>query len=452
MNYQDSVVRLPPSSHESERAVLGACLLDPNVLDDVRQILAAGDWYAGDHRATWTALCELADAGSPIDLLTLRNRLDADDRGLDMPFLSGLVEDCPGTKNAQEYARIIRECAERREIIAAAGRASEIAFNERGGAQRALAEFSAVGCERQQGHVVELKTAAREWLDVVDGRMHGTDVGLRVGYRDLDRRWGGLRGGDLVIIAGRPKMGKTTLAMAIAENVAEHENVLVFSLEMSRVQLMDRMGSRFSGIPLSALRSGELTEEHTPKLAIAMSRIAGMNLALDDTGGLHIADLRSRARARHRKTPIKLVVIDYLQLLRSDGENQNLRVAEITAQCKALAKELDCPVILLSQLNRGVEQRQNKRPMPSDLRDSGAIEQDADYVVFAYRHEIYENNSPRKGVMEVITSLARMEEPGTDYLLADLAHSTLSTPPDHWMLPDESVAQPKSFSRKGRDL
>lgn len=443
-------VKIPPYNREAEQAVLGACLLNPLVIDDVRQVLQESDWYAGDHRLIWRALCGLSDSNEAIDPLTVRNRLtDAGARGIDLAYIAELADSVAGTSNAVGYARIVREHAERREIIGAANRAADIAFNVTGGAPRALAEFASVGAERQSGAVQTMREASRAWIDVLDQRTKGP-TGLMVGFPDIDARWQGLRPGNLVVIAGRPGMGKTTLAMAAAENVAERGRPLMFSLEMSASELLDRSISRFTRVPLANLRSGQLTDDDWPRLTAGMSRAPLDNLLIDDTGGLHIADLRARARAKHRQSPLSVVVIDYLQLVRSDGENQNLRVAEITSQCKALAKELACPVILLSQLNRGVEQRQDKRPVPSDLRDSGAIEQDADIIAFTYRDEIYHENSPRKGVMEIITSKHRMGVPGTDYLLTDLPHSTLNPTPDGWRAPPKKAPAPKRFD--GKDL
>jgi replicative DNA helicase len=445
-------IRVPPHSAEAEQAVLGACLLDPAVIDDVRAIVTEADWYAGQNRVAWRAICAVADAGEPVDLLTVvqwcRDH-GAEGRAIDAAYLSELLESVSGSSNATAYARVIREKSERREVIAAANRAADHAWNEPDGVSRALAEFSSVGGERQVGSVRTMREASRSWLDVLEQRTQGP-TGLLTGFHWLDTRWQGLRPGNLVVVAGRPAMGKTTLGMALAENAAERADVLFFSLEMDASELLDRSMARYSRVSLRALRSGDLLAEDWPRLTAGMSRAPLDRLHIDDTGGLHIADLRARARARHRKSPLSLVVIDYLQLVRSDGENQNLRVAEITGQCKALAKELGCPVILLSQLNRGVEQRADKRPMPSDLRDSGAIEQDADIIAFCYRAEQYDQNTPRKGVMEVITSKHRMGEPGTDYLLADLAHSTLTTPPDDWQLPPERAHQPKRFD--GKDL
>lgn len=446
-------IKLPPHSTEAEQAVLGACLLDPNAIDDVRTVLTDGDWYVQQHRAVWQAICSLTDDGEAVDVLTVVQRCrdqGTEGRVVDALFVSELAESATGSSNAVSYARIVREKSERREIITAARRASEHAFNSEDGVQRAMAEFGSVGSERQTGGVQSMREASRDWLEVMDRRTRGEAGGVMVGFHALDVRWQGLRPGNLVIVAGRPGMGKTTLAMAVAENVAADGPVLVFSLEMSASELLDRSMSRFSRVPLRALRSGDLMAEDWPRLTAGMSSAPLDNLLIDETGGLHIADLRARARAKHRRTPLSLVVIDYLQLIRSDGENQTLRIAEITGQCKALAKELGCPVILLSQLSRKCEERKDKRPMLSDLRDSGAIEQDADVVAFAYRHEQYDSNTPRKGVMEVITGKMRMGEPGVDYLLADLSRSALSTPSDDWTLPPESVAQPRRYD--GADL
>lgn len=445
-------IRVPPHNMEAEQSVLGACLLAPVVIDDCREILTETDWYLGEHRMIWRALCSLADEGTPVDLLTVRQKLTdmgAVGRAVDMAYIAELSENTPGASNAAAYARIVREHAERREIIVAANRAADIAFNEAGGASRALAEFSSVGSERQSGSVRTLREVARDWLGTLEDRTRGPQ-GVMTGFSWLDSRWQGLRAGNLVIVAGRPGMGKTTLGMAIAENVAEKGDVLVFSLEMSAGELCDRMGSRYSRVPLRALRDGNLSADDWPRLTAGMSVMPLDRIHIDDTGGLHIADLCARARARHRRTPLSLIVIDYLQLLSGDGDNQTLLIAGITSRCKALAKELGIPVILLSQLNRGLEHRQDKRPVPSDLRDSGAIEQDADIIAFTYRAEIYDESTPRKGVMEIITAKHRMGEPGTDYLLTDLAHSTLKTPPPDWRLPAERAHKPKRFD--GKDL
>ena len=418
-------IKIPPHSVEAEQAVLGSCLLHADALYDVREVIQPTDFHRMDHRAIFAALCEIQDAGDRPDPLTVSERCGKHSWS-DPAYLMELVESAPGVSNAAAYARIVLEKSQRRAIIEAAHRMSDVGFDSNPDwIARAQAEASAIEDDRSQAHIVTGKEAAREWLELLESRTIRKERGLSVGFRDLDWRWGGLRAGNLVVIAGRPGSGKTTLAMNIAENVSAEHGVLVFSLEMSTDELMDRSVARLGKVDLRRLRSGDLSQEHYAAITGGVSQIAGSHLLIDDTPRLHITEIRARARARHRREPLSLIVIDYLQLARGDGERQDLRVAHITSECKAIAKELACPVILLSQLNRDCEKRGNKRPMLSDLRDSGSIEQDADYVAFTYRDEMYSETSPFRGVMEVNTAKMRMGQPGANYLRANLARSTL---------------------------
>ena len=432
-------VKIPPQSVEAEQAVLGACLMSPRAADEARAVISAEDFLRMDHRAIFRAICEIQDAGGSPDPVTVSDRCDMP--GLDMAYLFELVESAPGVSNAAGYAEVIREKSERRQIIEASHRIADIGFDrDPEWVARAHSEADAIGAQRGNGTIQSAAQAAKAWVQLMDERVSG-DRGLQVGFRDLDWRWGGLRPGNLFVVAGRPGSGKTTLAMNIAENISATDDVLVFSLEMAADELIDRTQSRFSGVPLSKLRAGDLSRDDWPKIAGGAQRIKQSHLWLDDTPGLHVSEMRARARAQHRKTPLSVVIIDYLQLMRGDGENQNLRVGDITGQCKALAKELRIPVILLSQLSRECEKRADKRPILSDLRDSGSVEQDADYVAFVYRDDLYNANSPAKGTMEVITSKMRMGRTGTNYLRARLEVSTLEDVSPEYQPPARSSAK-----------
>lgn len=459
MNAHEPIVKVPPHSIEAEQAVLGGLLIHPAALADLSDALSEGDFYLGQHRLIWRAIRKLADDESAVDVLTVARAIEnagAAGRGVDLAYIAELTEAAPSVTNVRAYGDIVRDRARLRGVIIAANRMAESAFHPEGRksseiiteAQSAVLELSSETSEASEQGMRDLM---REVLDDLDKRVSGVETGLRVGRRDFDARHQGFEEQELIILAGRPGMAKTTVAMDWALNVArDGGRVHVFSLEMSGKALMRRMASRMAKVSSSDLRAARLTDTDYSNLAAAMTQLRDLPLTVDDSGALHINQLRARARAKHMRAPLAMVVVDYLQLMRADGRSKVEEVTQISQGLKALAKELRIPVVALSQLSRDCEKRDNKRPLPSDLRDSGSIEQDADRIIMCYRHEAYDPNTPRAGVLELLTRKFREGEPGDDYLLTNLAHSTLTDTPDGWELPPERIAGPKRFD--GRDL
>lgn len=456
--YQPTGIRVPPHSIEAEQAVLGGLLLHPAAFFELVD-LAEDDFYRIDHRLIWRAISGLAEDDSPVDVLTVSRAIEhagASGRGVELAYVAELLDAAPSVSNVRAYSEIVRECAALRGVITAANNMADAALDPEGrkaaeivsDAQSAVLELSSETSSNAEHNMRDL---LKEVVDELDAKVAGVETGLRVGRRDFDSRHQGFEEQELIILAGRPSMAKTTVAMDWALNIAEGGGrVHVFSLEMSGKALMRRMASRISGIPSHVLRSAQLGKEDWSRMTTAMSRLRDVPLTVDDTGGLHINQVRARARARHMRTPLSLIVVDYLQLMRGDGRSQLEEVTRISQGLKALAKELRIPVVALSQLSRSCESRTDKRPLMSDLRESGAIEQDADRIVMCYRHEYYDDKTPRKGVLELITRKFREGDVGTDYLCADLSRSTLTDVPEGWECPPETLPQPKRFD--GKDL
>ncbi len=413
----------PPHSIEAEQSVLGGLMLNNTAFFDLADKLADGDFYRADHQLIYRGIAALIGNGKPCDFVTLSERLRHDGR-LDEAggpeYLASLATDTYSIANLQSYAEIIRERSMLRGLIAAGAEIGEMGFRPEGRAPTQLVDEAEqkVFAIRERGARGNTKyESVGTVMKRVEARieMQRTNpaalAGLSTGFSRLDERTNGLHAGDLVIVAARPGMGKTSFAMNIAEHVAIEKRlgVAVFSMEMSADQLTERVISSFGRVELGKLRSGHLSDADYDRMASAQSFIPDAPLYIDETPALTPLELRSRARRLAAQHGIKLIVVDYIQLMQGSGRNENRtnEISEISRSLKGLAKELKIPVIALSQLNRGLEGRDNKRPRLSDLRESGGIEQDADLVLFIYRDEMYNEASEAKGKAEIIIGKQR---------------------------------------------
>jgi replicative DNA helicase len=425
--------RIPPHNPEAEASLLGAVLLDSTVFDRLEAEITPEAFYQESHRKIWSGIIRLRERQEPIDLVTLSEELRRSGEleavgGLS--YLVGLSEHTPTAAHAEYYGRIVAEKWTLRRLIGAAGEAMRLAYSEAGTvedildtASRKLLEVATQGQVRQARPLPEL---LHETFDLIQRRVEGgSDDQMQTGFRALDEIIGGLGRGSLNVIAARPSMGKTALALSIALNVARRgQAVAIFSLEMPAVQLVTRMLCSEARIDMSRLRQGQLLDRELSRLADAAGRIGEARLLIDDTSSLTLMELRARARRLHSEHRLGLIVVDYLQLLSGSlsGENRQQEIAAISRGLKGLARELGVAVIALSQLSRAVEARPNKRPMLSDLRESGAIEQDSDLVLFIYRDEYYNPHSEQAGIAEVIVGKQRNGPTGTAELQFHAAH------------------------------
>lgn len=423
-------LRTPPYSVEAEQSVIGGLLLDNRAWDQVADRLTEGDFYRQDHRVLFRAIATLVERGQPFDVVTLSESLsqqrDLENAG-GLAYLSELARNTPSAANIRAYADIVRERSILRQLIAASTDIGDVAMNPEGRtsgdvldyAEGRVFEIAEQGTRNRQGFtpIKSLLSAAVERIDTLF-HQDSSYTGVPTGFPDLDRMTSGLQQSDLVILAARPSMGKTALAMNVAEHAAikQEQPVAVFSMEMSGEQLAMRLMSSLGRIDQHKVRNGRLEDEDWPRLMSAIGILNEAPLFIDDTPGLNPMELRARARRLMREQGgLGLVVVDYLQLMQvpSGRDNRALEISEVSRSLKGLAKELNVPVLALSQLNRGLEQRPNKRPVMSDLRESGAIEQDADVIVFIYRDEVYNEDSPDKGTAEIIISKQRNGPTGT---------------------------------------
>jgi len=424
-------LRVPPHSVEAEQSILGGLLLDNQALDRVSDLVAEDDFYRFDHRLIWQHIARLINLPRPADVVTVFESLvaagKADEVG-GLAYLNALAHNVPSAANIRHYAEIVRERAMLRRLIAVMDEIAASAFNPQGKEARQLldeaeskvfqiAQEGARGAAGFQG-IQPLLAQVMDRLDELYHREGNSDItGIPTGFTDLDRMTSGLQAGDLIIVAGRPSMGKTSLAMNIGEHVAIREGlpVAVFSMEMGAVQLALRMLGSVGMIDQHRLRT-RLAENDWPRVTHAVQQMQAGQIYIDETPALSVMEVRARARRLARQCgKLSLIVIDYLQLMTGSGrgENRATEISEISRSLKSLAKELNCPLIALSQLNRSLEQRPNKRPVMSDLRESGAIEQDADLILFIYRDEVYHADSPDKGTAEIIIGKQRNGPIGT---------------------------------------
>jgi replicative DNA helicase len=423
---QLEAARLPPQSIEAEQSVLGGLLLDNTSWDRVADLVSAADFYRADHRLIFEHVGLLIENARPADALTVAESLERSGRLAEVggqAYLGTLAANTPSAANIRRYAEIVRERSVMRNLAAIGTEIADSAYNPLGRDAKALLDeaetrifrIAESGAKSRQGFVKidPLLTETVERVDVLYNRENKDDIiGLATGFVDLDRMTSGLQQGDLIIIAARPSMGKTALAMNFVEHAALHlkKAVAVFSMEMSGAQLAMRMIGSVGRFDQHELRTGTFKEDDWSRLVEAVGRLNDTEIYIDDTSGLNALEVRSRARRLHRQCGgLSLIVVDYLQLMSSSGreENRATEIAEISRSLKGLAKELKVPVVALSQLNRSVESRQDKRPMMSDLRESGAIEQDADLILFIYRDEVYNPESPSRGMAEIILAKQR---------------------------------------------
>ncbi|EAW6224171.1 replicative DNA helicase [Salmonella enterica] len=425
-------IKSPPHSIEAEQAVLGGLMLDNGRWDDVAERVVADDFYPRPHRQIFIEMGRLQENGSPIDLITLSESLErqgALDRVGGFAYLAELSKNTPSAANICAYADIVRERAVVRELISISSQIADAGYSPNGRSSEELLDMAerlvfGIAEKRQKADagpkdITSILDSTVARIEELFQRPHDGVTGLDTGFTDLNKKTAGLQPSDLIIVAARPSMGKTTFAMNLVENAAINSDkpALVFSLEMPSDQLMMRSLASLSRVDQTRIRTGQLGDEDWAKISGAMSILLdNRNIFIDDSSGLTPTELRSRARRVYRENGgLSMIMVDYLQLMRVPElkENRTLEIAEITRSLKALAKELQVPVVALSQLNRSLEQRADKRPVNSDLRESGAIEQDADLIMFLYRDEVYHENSDLRGIAEVIIGKQRNGPIGT---------------------------------------
>ncbi len=419
-------MKLPPHSVEAEQSVLGGLLLENSAWDKIADLIRPEDFYRHDHRLIYQVISQLIEQGKPADIITAGERLQAmgelDNVG-GLPYLVALAQNTPSAANIRRYTEIVRERAILRKLIEIGSDIAESAYQPGGKtaaelldqAEKKVFDIAEAGARAQRGfmNLQSLLSSVVERIDELFNRENQSDVtGIPTGYTDLDQKTAGLQPGDLIIVAGRPSMGKTAFSLNIGEHVAIDSGlpVAVFSMEMGGSQLVMRMLGSVGRLDQQRLRSGRLLEDDWPRLTYALGKLNDAPIFIDETPALNALELRARSRRLHRQCgKLGLIIIDYLQLMSSvtSGENRATEISEISRSLKALAKELQVPIIALSQLNRSLEQRPNKRPVMSDLRESGAIEQDADVILFIYRDEVYNADSPDKGTAEIIIGKQR---------------------------------------------
>lgn len=428
-------LKLPPHSVEAEQSVLGGLLLDNSAWEKIADLVTEGDFYRHDHRLIYRHISKLVEHNRPADVITIAESLENSAKLVDaggLAYLGALAQNTPSAANIRRYAEIVRERAVLRKLVEVGSGIAEDALNPSGRsmaqlldeAEAKVFEIAEAGARGKQGFVEiqPLLTQVVERIDMLFQRDNSSDVtGIPTGFTDLDEKTSGLQGGDLIIVAGRPSMGKTAFSLNIAENVAMQTGlpVAVFSMEMGGSQLVTRMIGSIGRLDQHRIRTGRLLDEDWQKLTYAVGKLNDAPIFIDESAALTSLDLRARARRLHRQCgKLGLIVIDYLQLMSGSGkggggENRATEISEISRGLKALAKELDVPVVALSQLNRSLEQRPNKRPVMSDLRESGAIEQDADLILFIYRDEVYNSDTQDKGIAEIIIGKQRNGPIGT---------------------------------------
>ncbi|WP_448213713.1 replicative DNA helicase [Colwellia sp. MEBiC06753] len=423
---QIDALKMPPHSLEAEQSVLGGLLLDNETYDRVSERVVAQDFYSRGHRIIFETIGALIEEGGPVDLVTLTQALENDQKLEDVGgfvYIAEMIRNTPSAANITAYATIVRERAVTREMISVANEIAEAGYDTQGRNSAELLDFAETKvfqiaearANKSEGpeniHTVLEKTVDR--IEKLYQQPHDGVTGVSTGFADLDKMTAGLQPSDLIIVAARPSMGKTTFAMNLAEHAAMNEDkpALIFSLEMPSEQIMMRMLASLGRIDQTKIRTGQLDDEDWARLSTTMgTMIEQGKMFIDDAAGLTPTEVRSRARRIARDHGgLSMIMVDYLQLMRAPqfADNRTLEIAEISRSLKALAKELQIPVVALSQLNRSLEQRSDKRPVNSDLRESGSIEQDADLIMFIYRDEVYHDDSEFKGMAEIIIGKQR---------------------------------------------
>lgn len=418
--------KIPPHSTEAEESVLGGILLDSDAINICLERITADDFYRAANRAIFEAMVRLTDKHEPVDVVTLSSELRSMgilEQSGGIENLSRLASSVPSAANVGFYARTVKEMAVRRRVIHEASKSIEKAFETNGDFNEFLdtteQNILKVSDERTKQSFYRVSDIVQTSIQTIEKLYDKQEsvTGIPTGYQHFDSITAGLQPSDLVILAARPAMGKTSLALSIAQWVGIHQGIpiAIFSLEMSKEQLVLRMLCSEARVENSKVRTGNLGERDFPRLVDAASKVAEAPIFIDDTPSATISEVRAKARRLHRDSPLGVIIIDYLQLMRSPiyAKNREQEISDISRSLKGLAKELNVTVIALSQLNRSVEQRNDKRPLMSDLRESGAIEQDADIITFIYRDEVYDQNTPDKGVAELIISKHRAGPTGT---------------------------------------
>lgn len=445
-------------SREAEQAVIGRLLLDPTASERIG-VLKAGHFYSSDHRLIFSSILSMISVGKEVDVITVAEELheagSAEETG-GLAYLGELAANTPSAANIGRYAETVVAKALERQLMAAAVTIQETVSgigttqDKLQAAQSAVMSITEGSAPKTPKRIGEILTSV---IDVLEKRNSGAVSGISTGFSGVDQVLsGGLRPGNLIIVAGRPAMGKTALSTQIGLNIAKSgKTILLLSMEMSDHELVDRLISNCGNVALDAVLNGRLAGDEGDRIMAGVGLLHELPIIIDDQGGLTLFDVASKARSVKRKHGLSLLVVDYLQLMSGDGDNRNQQIEQITRGLKSLAKELEIPVIVLSQLSRKCEERTNRRPIPSDLRESGAIEQDADIIIFVYRDEVYNPGSPDAGTAEVIfgknrqggTGMSRLAFIGAQTKFADLAY-------DWQPAPTQNVGnRDKGFARKG---
>ena len=421
--------KVPPHSLEAEQSVLGGLMLSARAWDQIADKISEADFYREDHRLVFRAIYDLHEASKPCDAVTVTEWFESHGKAAQVDggnYISQLANNTPSAANVGAYADIVREKSILRSLIDVGAEITTSAFSSDGRESKSLLEeaerlvfaIAEKGARGNEGFVSVQDTLKEAMLKIQElNEFEGDITGIPSGFQEFDRLTAGLQPSDLIIVAGRPAMGKTTFAMNLAESAAirHGKSVAVFSMEMASMQLVMRMFSSIGQIDQGRIRTGSMTDLDWPKLTSAMNLLHKSKIFIDDTPALSPSDLRARARRLKREHDVDMIVVDYLQLMSvpDSSENRATEIAEISRSLKTIAKELNVPVIALSQLNRALEQRPNKRPVMADLRESGAIEQDADLIVFIYRDEVYNPETSEKGKAEIIIGKHRNGSTGT---------------------------------------
>ena len=421
-------IKLPPHSVEAEQSVLGGLMLESSALDKIADLITQDDFYRFEHRLIFRQIVRMSEQAKPVDVITVAEGLEIAgelDKVGGLAYLGSLAQNVPSAANIRRYGEIVRERSIMRQLVEVGTDIADSAYNPTGRdaaqlldeAEGKVFQIAEAGSRGKQGFIgmPPLLTQVVERIETLYGRDNTSDVtGTPTGYTDLDRMTSGLQPGDMIVVAGRPSMGKTAFSINIAENIALDSKlpVAIFSMEMGAAQLAMRMLGSVGKLNQHDLRSGKLQDDDWGRLTHALGKLNDAPIFIDESAALSSLELRARARRLHRQHgSLGLIVVDYLQLMSSNAgkasENRATEISEISRALKGLAKELQVPVMALSQLNRSLEQRPNKRPVMSDLRESGAIEQDADLILFIYRDEVYNSDSPDKGKAEIIIGKQR---------------------------------------------
>lgn len=422
-----TIDRIPPHNDEAERSVLGAILLEPEALITASEIILPTDFYKIGHQKIFDAMLALSDRGEPVDVVTVTEQLSATQELENvggMSYLAELATAVPTSAHVEQYAKIIEEKSTLRRLIRTAADIIEDGYTREDEVEEVVAQAEArmmeVSNRKNSGDFRSINDVLVETFANIEvlHQHQGEVTGIPTGFDDLDKITAGFQRNDLIIVAARPSVGKTAFALNIAQNVGTKtdENVAIFSLEMGADQLVMRMLCAEGNINAQSLRTGDLTDEDWDKLVMATGTLSNAGIYIDDSPGLRVNEIRSKCRRLKQEHGLGMIIIDYLQLISGSGrsgENRQQEVSEISRSLKGLARELEVPVIALSQLSRGVEQRQDKRPMMSDLRESGSIEQDADIVSFLYRDDYYDKESESSNMIEIIIAKQRNGPTGT---------------------------------------